>query len=34
MENGRRGVRWITIMRLLRALDADLRQLAHEIDSE
>ncbi len=28
VENGRRGVRWHTVMRFLRALDADLYQLA------
>lgn len=32
VENGRRGVRWHTVMRFLRALDADLRQLADAIE--
>ena len=32
VENGHRGVRWHTLLRFLRALDADLRQLADAID--
>jgi transcriptional regulator with XRE-family HTH domain len=28
VENGHRGLRWHTVMRFLRALDADLHQLA------
>jgi predicted transcriptional regulator len=28
VEHGRLGVRWSTVMRLMRALDADLHQLA------
>jgi transcriptional regulator with XRE-family HTH domain len=32
VERGHRGVRWHTVMRFLRALDADLRQLAKAID--
>jgi transcriptional regulator with XRE-family HTH domain len=32
VENGHRGVRWHTLLRLLRALDADLRQLADAVD--
>lgn len=31
IENGRRGVRWHTLMQLLAALDADLYQLADAI---
>jgi transcriptional regulator with XRE-family HTH domain len=31
METGRRGVHWITLIRLLRALDADLHQLADTV---
>lgn len=31
LENGHRGVRWSTVTRLLRTLDADLRQLADAI---
>lgn len=30
LENGHRGIRWATVMRLLRALDTDLAQLAKE----
>jgi transcriptional regulator with XRE-family HTH domain len=33
VEGGRRSVRWITVLRLLRALDADLRQLVDAIDA-
>ncbi len=32
VENGHRGIRWHTLLRFLRALDADLRQLADAID--
>jgi hypothetical protein len=32
VERGQRGVRWNTAMRFLRALDADLRQLADAFD--
>jgi transcriptional regulator with XRE-family HTH domain len=32
VENGHRGVRWHTLLRFLRALDANLRQLADAID--
>ncbi len=32
VERGQRGVRWNTAMRFLRALDADLHQLADAID--
>jgi len=28
IERGRRGVQWLTVQRFLRALDADLHQLA------
>jgi transcriptional regulator with XRE-family HTH domain len=31
VENGHRGLRWHTVMRFLRALDADLHQLADAI---
>jgi transcriptional regulator with XRE-family HTH domain len=31
VENGHRGVRWHTLLGFLRALDADLRQLADAI---
>jgi transcriptional regulator with XRE-family HTH domain len=30
LENGHRGIRWATVMRLLRALDLDLTDLAEE----
>lgn len=30
LENGHRGIRWATVMRLLRALDLDLTDLADE----
>jgi transcriptional regulator with XRE-family HTH domain len=30
LENGHRGIRWATIMRILRALDLDLTDLAEE----
>jgi transcriptional regulator with XRE-family HTH domain len=33
VENGRRGVRWHTVMRLLRALDMSVSDLAAEIDT-
>ena len=32
VERGKRGVRWHTVMRFLRALDADAHQLADAID--
>jgi transcriptional regulator with XRE-family HTH domain len=32
LENGHRGARWHTVMRLLRALDATLADLGDEID--
>ncbi len=32
LENGHRGVRWSTVTRLLRTLDADLRQLVDAIE--
>ena len=31
IERGRRGVQWLTVQRFLRALDADLHQLAEAI---
>jgi transcriptional regulator with XRE-family HTH domain len=31
IERGRRGVQWLTIQRFLRALDADLHELADAI---
>lgn len=31
IERGRRGVQWLTVQRFLRALDADLHQLADAI---
>jgi transcriptional regulator with XRE-family HTH domain len=34
IERGRRGVQWLTVQRLLRALDADLHQLADAIDQQ
>ncbi|HEY5192843.1 MAG TPA: helix-turn-helix transcriptional regulator [Solirubrobacteraceae bacterium] len=34
IERGRRGVQWLTVQRFLRALDADLRQLAEAIDQQ
>jgi transcriptional regulator with XRE-family HTH domain len=34
LENGHRGVRWHSVTRLLRALDADLHQLADAIDAQ
>jgi len=30
LENGHRGIRWATVMRMLRALDLDLTDLAEE----
>lgn len=32
VENGRRGVRWHTVMRMLRAMDLRVSDLAAEID--
>jgi transcriptional regulator with XRE-family HTH domain len=32
LENGHRGVGWHTVMRLLRALDCDLRELSRELE--
>jgi transcriptional regulator with XRE-family HTH domain len=32
IERGKRGIRWPTLIRFLRVLDADLHQLADEID--
>jgi len=32
LENGHRGVRWHTIMRILRALDAGVAELAAEVE--
>jgi transcriptional regulator with XRE-family HTH domain len=32
VERGKRGLRWHTLARFLRALDTDLRQLADAID--
>jgi transcriptional regulator with XRE-family HTH domain len=34
VENGHRGVRWHTIMRLLRAMDASASALGAEIDRQ
>lgn len=34
IESGRRGARWGTVVRLLRALDVDLRQLGGAIEKE
>ncbi len=34
IERGRRGVQWLTVQRFLRALDADLQQLAKAIDEQ
>jgi len=34
VENGRRGVRWHTVMRLLRGLDMSVSDLAAEIDEQ
>jgi transcriptional regulator with XRE-family HTH domain len=34
IERGRRGVQWLTVQRFLRALDADLHQLADAIDQQ
>jgi transcriptional regulator with XRE-family HTH domain len=34
VENGRRGVRWHTVMRFLRALDATLGDLVTAIEGE
>lgn len=34
IENGHRGVGWHTVMRLLRALDADLQGLGAAIDKQ
>jgi transcriptional regulator with XRE-family HTH domain len=33
IENGRRGVRWHTVMRFLRALDTSLSELAEAIEA-
>jgi transcriptional regulator with XRE-family HTH domain len=33
VERGRRGVQWSTLLALLRAYDADLRDLADEIEA-
>ncbi len=30
LENGHRGIRWVTVMRMLRAVDLDLTDLAEE----
>jgi transcriptional regulator with XRE-family HTH domain len=32
IERGKRGIRWPTLIRFLRVLEADLHQLADEID--
>jgi transcriptional regulator with XRE-family HTH domain len=32
IERGKRGIRWPTLIRFLRVLDADLHQLADEIN--
>jgi transcriptional regulator with XRE-family HTH domain len=32
IERGKRGIRWPTLIRFLRVLDADLHKLADEID--
>jgi DNA-binding XRE family transcriptional regulator len=34
IERGRRGVQWLTVQRFLRALDADLHQLAEAIKDQ
>lgn len=34
IERGKRGIRWPTLIRFLRVLDADLHQLADEIDKQ
>lgn len=34
IENGHRGVGWHTVTRILRALEADLQQLAAEYDKQ
>ena len=34
IERGRRGVQWLTVQRFLRALGADLPQLAEAIDEQ
>ncbi|HTC59558.1 MAG TPA: helix-turn-helix transcriptional regulator [Solirubrobacteraceae bacterium] len=34
LENGHRGVGWHTVMRILRGLDADLRDLGGAIDRQ
>jgi len=34
IERGRRGVQWLTVQRFLRALGADLHQLADAIDEQ
>jgi transcriptional regulator with XRE-family HTH domain len=34
IERGRRGVQWLTVQRFLRALDADLHQLAKAIKDQ
>lgn len=34
IENGHRGIGWHTVTRILRALDADLQQLAAEYDRQ
>jgi transcriptional regulator with XRE-family HTH domain len=34
IERGKRGIRWPTLIRFLRVLDANLHQLADEIDKQ
>ena len=34
VERGRRGVRWATVLRFLRALDASLMDLARELEQD
>jgi transcriptional regulator with XRE-family HTH domain len=34
IERGRRGVQWLTVQRFLRALSADLHQLADAIEQQ
>jgi transcriptional regulator with XRE-family HTH domain len=34
IERGKRGIRWPTLTRFLRVLEADLHQLANEIDNQ
>lgn len=34
IERGRRGIQWLTVQRFLRALDADLHQLADAVDAQ